>query len=82
MGRYLFWPYKGKINHAKFISDFSDKNRHLKHKIYLIQKMSEMPITLEGFKYDKQHDLIIGYYHIWLSENIINLFITILPWGK
>ena len=44
--------------------------------------ISEMILKLEGFQYATSLDLNMGYYHISLSEQAINLYTIILPWGK
>ena len=70
---------KGKIQ-VKFMSDFRNVNRKLKRMSYPITKVSEIPFKLEGFKYDMQLDLNMGYFHNIEYES--NLFTIILLWGK
>ena len=41
-----------------------------------------MLLYLEGFQYAKSLDLNMGYYHIRLINQAINLCTIILPWGK
>ena len=72
---------KGKIQ-VKFMSDFRNVNRKLKRMPYPITKVSEIPFKLEGFKYDTQLDLNMGYFHIIIIEYESNLFTIILLWGK
>ena len=40
--------------------------------------INEMLLKLEGFKYDNSLDLNMGYYHIRLIDNAINLSTIIL----
>ena len=47
-----------------------------------MSKINEMLLELEGFQYATSLDLNMGYYHILLSENAINLCTIIIPWGK
>ena len=45
-------------------------------------KIIEMLLKLEGFKDAMSLDLNMGYYHIRISKNAINLCTIILPWVK
>ena len=45
-------------------------------------KIIELLLKLEGFQYAMSLDLNIGYDHIQLRENVINLCTIISPWGK
>ena len=47
-----------------------------------MQKVNEILLKLEGFQYDISLDLNVGYYHIQISENKINLCTIIILWGK
>ena len=43
---------KPKTNRVRFLSDFRNLNRQLKHKPYHMPKVCEMLLNLEGFQYD------------------------------
>ena len=45
-------------------------------------KINEMLLKLEGFQYAMSIDLNMGYHHVQLRENKINLCTIILLWGK
>ena len=45
-------------------------------------KINEMLSKLEGFQYPTLLDLKMGYYHIRLNDNTINLCTIIIPWIK
>ena len=70
------------MHRVRFLSDFRNLNRQLKRKPYLMPKIREMLLTLEGFQYATSMDLNMGYYHIHISNQDSNLCTTILPWGK
>ena len=42
---------KAKTNRVKFLSDFRNLNRQLRHKPYTMPKIHEIILNLEGFKY-------------------------------
>ena len=43
---------KAKTNRFRFLSDFRNLNRQLKRKPYIMPKIREMLLNIEGFKYD------------------------------
>ena len=47
-----------------------------------MSKIHEILLNLEVFQYTTSLDLNMGYYHIRLSEQGINLCNIIIPWGK
>ena len=61
------------------MSDIINLNKQLKHEPYIMPKINEVLLKLEGFKYDISLDLNMGYYHIWLSADASNLCMIILP---
>ena len=73
---------KVKTNNVRFLNDFHNLTRQLKRKPYHMPKIREMLLNLEGLKYATSLDLSMGYYHIRLSEQDINLCTIILLWGK
>ena len=73
---------KPKKNLVRFISDFRNLNKKLKHKSYPMPKINERLLKLEGFQYATPIDLRMGYYHIRLREKASNLCMIIPPWGK
>ena len=81
-GATLFAQPKAKTNRVRLISDFQNLNRQLKCKPYMMPKIREILLILEGFQYTTSLDLNMGYYHIRLSKQASNLFTIILPWGK
>ena len=50
-GAPFFAQSKAKTNSIRFLSDFRNLIRKLKHKPYPMPKISEMLLELEGFKY-------------------------------
>ena len=54
----------------------------LKHNPYLMPKICEMLLNLEGFQYATSLELNMGYYRIHLSEEESNLCTVFLPRGK
>ena len=47
-----------------------------------MQRIKELILKLEGFKYATSLDLNMGYYHIRFSTDASNICTSILPWGK
>ena len=47
--------------------DFRELNKRIKRKPFLIPKIQDLLLKLEGFKYRTSLDLNIGYYHIELD---------------
>ena len=45
-------------------------------------KINKILLKLEGFQYSTSLDLNMGYNHIQLSKNAINLCMIIFLWGK
>ena len=81
-GAYYFYQPKPKTNCVGFPSDFQNLNRQFKRKPYLIPKIREILLNLEGFQYSTSHDLNMDYYHIRLRCQARNLCTIILPWGS
>ena len=77
-----FTKHKSKTNRVRFLSGFKNVNEQLKRKPSPMPKINEMLLKLEGFQYATPLGLIIGYYHIQLNENVSNLCVIILLWGK
>ena len=69
---------KEKTNRVRLLSDFQNLNRQFKRKPYPMPKIREILLNLEGFQYATSLDLNMGYYHIRLREQAINLC-TIIP---
>ena len=59
---------KAKTNRKRFLIDFSNLNRQLKHKTYAVPKIKKMLLNLEGFRYFTSLELKMGYYHIRLRK--------------
>ena len=62
------YPYfskpEPKTNRVRFLSDFRNLNKQLKHKQYPMPNINEMLFKLEGFKCALSLDLNMGYYYI------------------
>ena len=65
-GAPLFAQPKSKTNRVRFLSDFWNLNRKLKSKPYLMPKIREMLLNLEGFQYTTSLYLNISDYHIYI----------------
>ena len=50
-----------------FLSDFRKINQKICRKPFLIPKIQDMTLKLEGLTYASSLDLNMGYYHIYLS---------------
>ena len=70
------------MDQVHFLSDFRNLNKQLKRKPYLMPKVCDMLLKLEGFKYAMSLEPNMGYYHIRLNEEESNLCTIILTWGK
>ena len=66
----------------RFISDFRNLYKQLKHKLYPITNINEILLKLEGFQYYIPLDLNMGYYHILLSKDASNLCMIIIHMGE
>jgi Reverse transcriptase (RNA-dependent DNA polymerase) len=67
---------------VQFISDFRELNKRIKRKPYLIPKIQDMLLKLEGFQWATSLYLNMGYYHIKLSPFLKRPWTTVLLWGK
>ena len=70
---------KAKTNRIRFLSDFWNLKRQLKHNPYTIKRIREMLLNIEGFQYATLLDLNRGYYHIGLSKEASKLCTIIFP---
>ena len=70
---------KPKTNRVRLLSDFLNFNRQLKRKPYPMPKFCKMLLNLEGFQYVTSLELKVGFYHIRLSDQAINICTIILP---
>ena len=66
-GSYIIIPKKD--GSVQFISDFRELNKRIKRKPFLIPKIQDMLLNLEGFAYASSLDLNMGYYHIELNPD-------------
>ena len=82
MGSTFICTSQEEMNHIRFLIYLRNLNRQLKHKPYPMQKIREMSLNLESFKYALSLDLNIVYCHIRLSRHASNLCTIILPWVK
>ena len=82
MGIYFVLQLKAKTNLVRFLSNSRHLNIQLKHKIYPMSKICEIPLKLYILKYTTSLYLSTGYYYIHLREEAINLCTIILPWVK
>ena len=81
-GAPYFSQPKSNTNRIRFLSEFRNLNRQLKHKPYPMTKIRKILFNLEGIQYATSLDLNIGYYQIQLSKQASNLCKIILLWGK
>ena len=70
------------MNWIGFLSDFRNLKSQLIRKPYIMPKIWEMILNLEGFKYATSLDLNMGYYHMSIIKEASNLFTIILTWGN
>ena len=67
---------------VRFISDFCELNKCIKHKPFPIPKIQDLLLKLEGFQHAMSLDLNMGYYHIELTPFSKRLCTIVMPWGK
>ena len=65
-----------------FISDLRGLNKCFKCNPFLIPKIQDLLLKLEGFQNAMSLDLNMGYYHIELMPFSKRLSIIVMPWGK
>ena len=66
---------------VRFITDFWKLNKMIVRKPYPLPNIQETLTTIGKFTYATVVDLVMGYYHMKLSENIKKLCGIVLPWG-
>ena len=71
-----------KIITVQLLSDFRKLNQRIRIKPFLIPKIQDMSLNLEGFTSVSSLDLNLGYYHIKLSPGSKKLCTIVLPWSK
>ena len=64
------------------MSDFRNLNKQLNHDPYKITNINEMLLKFESFQYSMSLYFKMGYYNIKFSDNMSNLCMIIIPWGK
>jgi hypothetical protein len=67
---------------VRILTYFRRLNAKIKIKPFPLPKISDLLRKLSGFKYAKEIDLSMGYFHILLDLEAQKLCTTILPWGK
>jgi hypothetical protein len=67
---------------VRFISNFRELNKKIKRQPYPIQKIQNLLLKLEGFKYGTVLDLNIGYYHIELNDATKEVCPITMQWDK
>ena len=67
---------------VRFISDFRRLNKCFKSNPFLIPKIQDLLLKLEGFQHATSLNLNLGYYHIELMPFSKQLCPIIMPWGK
>ena len=67
---------------VRFISDFRELNKCIKHKPFPIPKIQDLLLKLEGFQHAMSLNLNMGYYHIELTPFSKRLCTIVTPWGK
>ena len=78
----MFAQPRAKTNRVRLLSNFRNLNSKLKHKPYPMPKIREMLLNSEGFLYTMSLNLNMGYFHIRLFKQAINICTIILPYGK
>ena len=63
---------------VRFIADFRELNKRIRRKLFLIPKIQDLLLKLEGFRYATS----MGYYHIELCTESKRLCAIVLPWDK
>ena len=63
-------------------SDFRELNKRILRQPYLIPKIQDLLLRLEGFRYGTTLDLNMGYYHLELSAKSKELFTIVTQWGN
>jgi hypothetical protein len=61
-------PKKDKTIH--FIMDFRELNKHIKQRPYLLPKIQDLLLGMDGFQYATLLDLNMGYYHIKMTPGL------------
>ena len=67
---------------VRFISNFCELNKCIKHKPFPIPKIQDLLLKLEGFQHAMSLHLNMGYYHIELTPFSKRLCTIVTPWGK
>ena len=67
---------------VRFISDFCELNKCIKHKPFLIPKIQDLLLKLEGFQHAMSLDLNMGCYHIEVMPFSKRLCTIVTPGGK
>ena len=70
---YLTFNIPKKDNQVRFVSNFQRLNSIIKRKPYPLPCISDILQNLKGFKYAMSLDLNMGYYHICLSDQLVDL---------
>ena len=65
-----------------FISDFIELNKFILRQLYLIPKIQDLLLRLEGFRYGTILYLIMGYCHNEMSAKSKELCKFFTEWGK
>ena len=55
---------------VRFISDFCELSKCIKHKSFPIPKIQDLLLKLEGFQHATSPDLNMGYYHIEFQPSV------------
>ena len=66
---------------VRFITDFRKLNKMIVRKPYPLPNIQETLTTIGNFTYATVVDLVMGYYHMRLSEKAKRLCGIVLPWG-
>ena len=64
------------------MNEFRNLNKQIKIKPYPMTKINEILFKVWGVVYAMSLSLNMGYYHIWINRDAINLCMVIGPWGK
>jgi len=67
---------------VRFLTDFRELNKRIIRKQYPLPKISDTLQQMEKFTYASAIDLNMGYYHLELSPETMEICTVVFPFGK